>query len=155
MLFYLNLFIFCHAGSSLRRRHSSSCVERRPLEPCWVGFSGCFPRGGGASQGASLLWAGLLRVLPSCGRGWWGCCPLVGRASWGAALLRVGLIGVLPSCGVVPLEVLPSCRRDCQGAAFFRGGAVGGAGFSSFRRGLGRRDFRSLERRLSSWDAQA
>ena len=123
--------------------------------PPAVSSGGPWSRAGWASQGASLLWAGLLRVLPSCGRGWWGCCPLVGRASWGAALLRVGLIGVLPSCGVVPLEVLPSCRRDCQGAAFFRGGAVGGAGFSSFRRGLGRRDFRSLERRLSSWDAQA
>ena len=121
--------------------------------------------------------AGLLEVLPSCGRGWWGAALLWGGAprgaallwggasrgaslSWGgasrgAALLWAGLLGVLPSRGVVLLEVLPSCRRGCQGAAFLRGGAVGGAGFSSFRRGLGRRDFRSLQRRLSSWDAQA
>ena len=88
LLFYLNLFIFCHAGSSLRRRHSSSCVERRPLEPCWVGFSGCFPLVGGAGG-----------ALPSCGRGFSGCCPLVGGAGGGAALLWAGLLGVLSSCG--------------------------------------------------------
>ena len=123
---------------------------------CGRGFSGCYPLVGGASQGAALLWGGAPRGAALL----WGGASRGASLSWGgasrgAALLWAGLLGVLPSRGVVLLEVLPSCRRGCQGAAFLRGGAVGGAGFSSFRRGLGRRDFRSLQRRLSSWDAQA
>ena len=95
LLFYFELFIFGRAGSSLRRRHPSSCVELRPLKQGWVGFSGA-ALVGGAYWGVALLWAGLA-----------GCCPLVGRASqglpscgrgWkGAALLWAGLSGAQAS----------------------------------------------------------
>lgn len=116
VLFYFELFIFGRAGSSLRRRHSSSCVELRPLKQGWVVFSGCCPLVGGASRGAAfcgrcfwgaaLLWAGLLgcrplvggagRVRPSCGRGFWGLL-LCGRGWKGAALLWAGLSGAQAS----------------------------------------------------------
>ena len=116
LLFYFELFIFGRAGSSLRRRHTSSCVELRPLKQGWVVFSGCCPLVGGASRGAAfcgrcfwgaaLLWAGLLgcrplvggagRVRPSCGRGFWGLL-FCGRGWKGAALLWAGLSGAQAS----------------------------------------------------------
>ena len=71
LLFYFELFIFGRGGSSLRRRHPSSCVELRPLKQGWVGFSGA-ALVGGAYWGVALLWAGLE-----------GCCPLVGGAVGG------------------------------------------------------------------------
>ena len=116
LLFYFELFIFGRAGSSLRRRHTSSCVELRPLKQGWVVFSGCCPLVGGASRGAAfcgrcfwgaaLLWAGLLgcrplvggagRVRSSCGRGFWGLL-FCGRGWKGAALLWAGLSGAQAS----------------------------------------------------------
>ena len=129
LLFYFELFIFGRAGSSLRRRHSSSCVELRPLKQGWVVFSGCCPLVGGASRGAAfcgrcfwgaaLLWAGLI-----------GCGPLVGGASWvrpscgqgflGTALLWAGLLGAA------------LLWAGLEGCCPLVGGAVGGTGFSSF-----------------------
>ena len=135
----LNLFIFCHAGSSLRHRHCSSCVKRRPLEPCWVGLSGCCPLVGGAGGVLPSCGVGLLEVLPSCGAGLLGVLPSRGA----------GLLGVLHSCGqgflgccplvgwcfsrCCPLaggaaRVLPSCRAGLSGAqasALSAGGSVG------------------------------
>lgn len=124
--FILNLFIFGHAGSS-RRRRSSSCVERRPLERCWEGLLGCSPLVGGAG-----------RVLPSCGAGLLRVLLLWVGLIGGAALLWAGLVGVLPTCGrgfsvaallwAGFLGVLPSCRAELVGAqasALSAGGPIG------------------------------
>ena len=105
LLFYFELFIFGRAGSSLRRRHTSSCVELRPLKQGWVVFSGCCPLVGGASRGAAfcgrcfwgaaLLWAGLLGCGPLAGGASGGCS--CGRGWKGAALLWAGLSGAQAS----------------------------------------------------------
>lgn len=124
LLFILNLFIFGHAGSSLRRRSPPAVRAETPgavlggslgVLPLWAGgWRGAALLWGRAS-GCSLLWAGLLRVLCGwglsrgaalwaglvgcypCGRGF-GCCPC-GRGFGGAALLWGGASGCCPFAG--------------------------------------------------------
>lgn len=141
---------------------------------CWVFAAQALLQLCRAETPGAVL-GGSLGVLPSCGRGWRGAALLWGRASqgapllWGgasqgaslvggayqgAALLWAGLAGAtLLWAGL--LGCCPLVGGPSRGAALLQGGAGGGAGFSSFCREPHRCGFRSLERRLSIWDAQA
>lgn len=161
--FILNLFIFGHAGSSRAQALLQLCPSGDPwsgagrvswgapscgragrvLPSCGArasqvlplvgrGFSGCFC--GWGLSGCALLWAGAGGVLPSCGRGFSV-----------AALLWAGFFSVLPSCG-------SGASRGCCPLA---GRSWWGRRLQLFPRDPHRCGFRSVERRLSIWDAEA